>query len=304
MQEPLSATFKGTFKQQFCNWLSSSGFAFQASEDSNGFSTTIQIQKEEQLLIQVVLVNLEAWQQAGSVEHWIETIEKINATRESGARCVIIWEDFWHRREVIVKSRLNAMLGMSQKIAARLTQVRRIDQHLAAPFLEKNHLNGSVSAKTRYGLFLPKRYFRVLNQHFDFDSKADELLVAVATFSAPRVFQRPQGPFRSFEMVRFASLLHTNVSGGLDKLLTAFIRDKNPDDIMTYADLEWSEGAGYAKLGFEKMSQTDPMPFLVRNDKERISHFSSNEIDAVPATLVYNAGSVKFVKTLWKPAYE
>ena len=42
------------------------------------------------------------------------------------------------------------------------------------------------------------------------------------------------------------------VSGGMGKLLKAFIKDVQPDDIMSYADLEWSEGTVYEQLGFKR----------------------------------------------------
>jgi hypothetical protein len=301
MQKPDSSISKPGFKSQFCDWLSSAGLTFSDFGSINAFTDLVEVRKTKSLPIQILLIDLESWKNAGSAETWRQTVEQTIAMRTSGIKCVIIWEDFWHRSAAIVKSRLNAMLGTSQKVAARLTHVRRIDLNIAARFLEENHLNGSVSAKTRYGLFLPKRYFRILNDDFNYDSSADELLVAVATFSAPRVFQRADGPFRSFEMVRFASLLNTNVSGGLDKLLTAFIREKNPDDVMTYADLEWSEGAGYATLGFQKISQTDIIPFFVDTKSMlRKSKSATSDIDEDQSSdmIVYNAGSLKFVKTL------
>lgn len=260
------------------------------------FTTYIYIKPDNAPTLNIVLIPLQSWLDAGSFERWQNEINVRFYNREMGRKYVMIWEDYWIKNERIVKSRLNAMLGNSQKIAARLTQARRIDRESTVQFLEENHLNGSVTSKTRYGLFLPKRYFRVLDIDFNADRNADELLVAVATFSAPRVFPRADGPFRSFEMLRFASLLHTNVAGGLDKLLTAFAREKNPDDIMTYADREWSDGAGYLKLGFERISETPPVPFyLSKNEMVRSSTGNVGDM------AIYNAGSIKFVKTFKLP---
>ena len=36
----------------------------------------------------------------------------------------------------------------------------------------------------------------------------------------------------------------------MGKVLKTFIKEVGPDDIMTYADLEWSEGGVYEQLGF------------------------------------------------------
>ncbi|MCE7064884.1 hypothetical protein [Dyadobacter sp. CY326] len=300
MQSAITSMSSEAFKQQFCNWLEAMHLQFAQVQNVGELATELAVFKDGTLLMNIMLITLADWQHV-QAQMWQLTVDKAILLRERGTRCVIVWEDYWLKNPAIVQSRLNAMLGKSQKIPARLTQVRRIDQADAADFLQTNHLNGSVSAKSRYGLFLPKRYFRVIGNDFQFDDEADELLVAVATFSAPRVFQRVEGPFRSFEMVRFASLLHTNVSGGLDKLLTAFTREKNPDDLMTYADLEWSEGAGYAKLGFARISQTAPMTFIL-DLKNMTRHAKTADLDPNATISVQNAGSIKFVKTLAKHA--
>ncbi|SKB86551.1 hypothetical protein [Dyadobacter psychrophilus] len=295
MPTPLPPIQMSSFQEQVCKWLTETRLQFEVTH-LEYFTTRIAVLRDKAPTLTLALISLENWLEAGSPDRWQDEINAMRATREKSLKCVVIWEDYWIRKESIVKSRLNAMLGNSQKIAARLTQVRRIDQESSVQFLEKNHLNGSVTSKTRYGLFLPKRYFRVLNEAFEYDRQLEELLVAVSTFSAPRVFTRDDGPFRSFEMLRFASLLHTNVSGGLDKLLTAFAREKNPDDIMTYADLEWSDGAGYAKLGFERISETPPMPvYLSKNEMMRSTKRTADDI------AIYNAGSTKFVKTYKSP---
>jgi hypothetical protein len=161
-------------------------------------------------------------------------------------------------------------------------------------------------SKFRYGLFLPKRYYRVLPEGFVFDQSADELLVAVATFSNARIFEQDGAPFRSHELIRFASLAGTNVVGALDKLLNAFIREKSPDDIMTYADLEWSDGRSYRRLGFEKRGNIPPreayvdLSTMLRTRNPRRTAVSQEQ-SPIEYLTVYNLGSIKYVKTI-KPA--
>ncbi|MCF2497672.1 hypothetical protein [Dyadobacter chenhuakuii] len=295
MPVPSSPIITQSFSEQVCKWLSGIHLPYEINLET-AFATHIEIRNDNGRSLNIVLVNLEDWQKSGSPDNWqLEFCDLINR-RETGEKRVLIWEDYWLKKPQVVKSRISAMFGISQKIAARLTQVRRIDQETASHFLEKNHLNASVSAKTRFGLFLPKRYFRVLKSDFECDRESEELLVAVATFSAPRVFPREDGPFRSFELLRFASLLGTNISGGLDKLLMAFVREKNPDDIMTYADREWSEGAGYEKIGFERISETHPMQFYL--SPEDMTRTTKSSLGAIA---IYNAGSIKFVKTYKLP---
>ena len=53
------------------------------------------------------------------------------------------------------------------------------------------------------------------------------------------------------------------ISGGMGKLLKAFIKEVQPDDIMSYADLEWSEGDVYTALGFKREDSKDAVEFMV-----------------------------------------
>ena len=217
--------------------------------------------------------------------------------RHAGIACVILWEDLWIMENEIVESRLSAILGISQRIPGRMTKVRRIDKPTAVDFLNKNHLQHSVSAKFKYGLYLPKQYFRILKAENQFDTSAPELLVGVATFSHPRIFEREGKPFRSYELIRFANLKYSTVVGGFDKLLRAFEEDCKPDDIMTYADLDWSDGASYKRLGFDAVSEKDPIPFyLDLTSLKRFSIPGNNDIQS--RIQVYNGGSRKFVKEI------
>ena len=68
---------------------------------------------------------------------------------------------------------------------------------------------------------------------------------------------------RSYEWTRYASLPGARISGGMGKVLKAFIKDVQPDDIMSYADLEWSEGKVYEQLGFVLEGKKEPVMFVV-----------------------------------------
>ena len=155
--------------------------------------------------------------------------------RNEGQLVIHLWEDVARQKPDVVASRLRALAGESVRIPARLTQARRIDKPTAMAFLEQNHLQVALAAKYKYGLWLPKRYFRVLPPDFLVAQtpNADEFLVAVATFSQPRNIPRNGQLFRSYELVRFANRLNCTVVGGLDKLLSAFVIEHHPDDMMT-----------------------------------------------------------------------
>ena len=53
----------------------------------------------------------------------------------------------------------------------------------------------------------------------------------------------------------------------MGKLMQAFIDEVQPDDIMTYADLEWSEGSVYRQLGFRHEDIKSPVSFAIDREK-------------------------------------
>ncbi len=219
-------------------------------------------------------------------------------------KLIHIWEDVWQSKQAVVKSRLLSLLGKSETIPARLTSVRRIDKPMLDKFLTVNHLQGSVGAKLKYGLFLPKRYFRVIdfNKH-KLSENSEEILMAVASFSNAKKIVRDGQEFRSYELIRFANLTGFTIVGGLNKLLKNFIDEQNPDDIMTYADSDWSDGKNYEKIGFERIEQTPPLEFELDNQTftRKLSLYDGSpnpSFQANESTKVYNSGNWKFLMKL------
>ena len=87
-----------------------------------------------------------------------------------------------------------------------------------------------------------------------------ETLVAVGEFSSARTMKDGR---RSYEWVRYASEPGVRVVGGMGKVLQKFVDDVHPDDVMTYADLEWSDGGAYRALGFEPEGLKAPVTFAI-----------------------------------------
>ncbi len=222
-----------------------------------------------------------------------------------GIKVIHVWEDVWRAKKEVVKSRLRSLFGLSYRIPARLTEVHRIDKPTLDAFLKINHLHVSTMAKYKYGLFLPQRYFRVLEKwvekpNFSLHTPENSsLLVAVASFSGGKNIPRNAQTYRSFELIRFANVLDATVVGGLDKLLKAFIRDVHPDDIMTYADRDWSDGQSYQRLGFERLGTTPPQAFLV-NPETFEREYATPESKPENAVKVYNSGNIKYLLDLLK----
>lgn len=178
---------------------------------------------------------------------------------KTGEYPLVITEDRWRSQSPMMQARLLAHLHIFTQIYARNCEVRKIDRQTAAEFLNANHSYGDARCRYRYGLYLKR--------HTGHNAGSTEVLegalVAVATFSNARKWIKGNKTIRSYEWTRYASLPGVRLSGGMGKLLNAFIEEVHPDDIMTYADLEWSEGKVYEALGFVLEGVKEPVCFTV-----------------------------------------
>ncbi len=204
-----------------------------------------------------------------------------------GIQVIHVWEDMWHTKKELVKSRILALLGFVESIHARKTKVVRIDKIMLDKFLLEHHLHGSPQVKHKYGLFFQKQ------------------LMAVASFSDARPMLREGVLYRSVELVRFANRTGYRVVGGLGKLLAAFIEENRPGDLMSYADRDWSCGKSYEKLGFSFIENTGPQIFWVHPDtRERIyahrlpADMTEEKLTEEGYVRIYNAGNKKYIKRL------
>ena len=186
---------------------------------------------------------------------------------ETGKYPLIIPEDRWHRQQEMMKARLLAHLEIFTPIYARNCEIRRIDKPTAAEFLDRTHAYGDAACKYRYGMFLKRS-----TGHIAREGRCDipaGTLIAVGTFSNARKWIKNGKEIRSYEWTRFASLPGLRISGGMGKILKAFIEEVHPDDIMSYADLEWSEGTVYEQLGFTLEGQKEPVLFGIDSEWNR-----------------------------------
>ena len=207
---------------------------------------------------------------------------------------IFLYEDRWRSKNELVKSRLKAHLGVVKRVFARNCIVKEISVERAREFLDKTHVYGYAKSKYRYGLF----------------RKGGDELLAVSTFSFGRPMNRDGRVLQSYEWVRYASLPDNRVVGGMGKVMERFIQDVSPDEIMSYADREWSEGKTYLKLGFEKRGEIPPIEFCIdTHSYERISRkkidsdrafdgkYSEEERANMP--VVHNLGSIKYIFRPW-----
>lgn len=201
-----------------------------------------------------------------------------------------LYEDVWRRGNAVMRERIKAHLGRFHSVFARNCKVVRLDTPDASAFLTAYHSYGYARSKYRYGL-----------------RDKEGSLIAVASFSAGRPMPRNDAVLQSFEWVRYASLPDTRVVGGMGKLMNAFIEDIHPQEIMSYADLEWSDGAVYRSLGFVEAGRREPVDFLVDiSDWKRYSirklecdnSFKTKALETESLVRISNMGSIKYLKTI------
>lgn len=216
-----------------------------------------------------------------------------------------LWEDIYFSHTELVESRILARLGKFNRLHARHCFIERIDKPLSDKFLKTNHLQGSVKAKFKYGLFLKPQYTqRFLGgiKHEEIENgvlASQPILIAVATFSGGRTMKvGERAGKRSFELIRFASLKGYVVVGGMNKLLKAFMLEHQPDDIMSYADRDWSDGRSYYKLDFTKIENSLPQNFNI--NLHTMERLVSCELSSGEFLKIFNAGSIKFINDLTK----
>lgn len=208
----------------------------------------------------IMLLNLCADTADKAQKHSEEAWKAISTIRSKGdGMPVIIAEDRWYSQAEMIRDRLLAHLEVFFPVYARNCEVRRIDKNTAAEFLSRTHSYADAACRYRYGLFLKRHTGHLAMETACIPGQ----LVAVATFSNARKWIKGEKTIRSYEWTRYASLPGIRVNGGMGKLLKAFIEEVRPDDIMSYADLEWSEGAVYEQLGFIREGHKSPVCFRI-----------------------------------------
>ena len=167
---------------------------------------------------------------------------KTIACAKQGIQLIHIFEYEWNDlvKQEKIKNYIKRLLvkDSQNKIYARNTEIKQITSSIADDFCNKYHLQGKATASVNYGCYL------------------GEELIGIMTFGAPRFNNN-----YDYELVRLCWKDSVVVTGGTEKLLSQFIKDYNPNSIITYTDISKFNGNVYTKLGFKPIqpnSITEP----------------------------------------------
>lgn len=163
-------------------------------------------------------------------------------------RLIHIFENEWNERKDIVKSIIKHSLGIvDRRIFARNCIIKPLNSKETDIFLRYNHLQGEDNSSIRYGLFF------------------EEELVSVMTMGVSRFDKKIQ-----YEMYRYCNKINTSVVGGASKLFSNFIKQHNPDSIISYNDIRYFDGKVYQELGFNFVRNTPPNYWYISKDYKKL----------------------------------
>jgi len=175
-------------------------------------------------------------------------LKKTELSESNGIKLIQIFEDDWTYKQDIIKSMIMNHIMKNDKIYARKTEIKEIDDtELLRNFLETNHIQGFIGAQVKIGLFYNNE------------------LVSLMTFGKQRKNMGIKSLPDTYELLRFCNKLNTTVIGGASKLFNYFIKNYNPNEIITYANRFFSKGDLYKQLGFEFVHKTQPNYYYIIN---------------------------------------
>lgn len=163
---------------------------------------------------------------------WNYHEKKMKIANAAGLRLITIFSDEWLLKKDIVKSKLRALVQKDQNsIGARQCTVKEITRSHAKGFHDQYHIQGSPRRlKTNIGLFY------------------NDMLVAVGSFNTTR---------NEVLLSRFSS--SRQVIGGCSKILSHYLKNHPCNAIVSFADLRWSTGRMYNRMGFTECGRVPPM---------------------------------------------
>ncbi|QOE32571.1 hef-like homing endonuclease [Klebsiella phage Muenster] len=181
--------------------------------------------------------------------------KKSISAKNNGINLIHIHESDYNKIKDKIVMRLKHVLNKNDKtIYARKCIVKEVSFKESEVFLDEYHFQQSCVSGIRIGLYY------------------DNELVALATYGKSRYDKKYE-----YELLRFCTKY--SVPGGFSKIMKYFEQTYNPKSLMTYADLDWSNGNVYEKNGFEFVKYTEPSYFYVDKYQNKISRYDCRKTE-------------------------
>lgn len=168
-------------------------------------------------------------------------LDKTIKCNQKNINLLHIFDSEWmdKRTQEIWKSIIKSKLQLNTKIYARKCEIKNVSTTEAAKFLNENHLQGFLGGSIKLGLY------------------HNNILVQLVILNKSRYNKK-----YDLELIRSASLGGFTIVGGLSKLLSKVL-----GSIISYADLRYSIGTGYEKIGMARLKNTVPNYFYIIDGK-------------------------------------
>ena len=157
----------------------------------------------------------------------------------------LLWQE--DKKDIVKSILLNKIGKTPYKIFARKCEIRKVNHSEATQFLDNNHLQGKCISSQHYGLYFNNE------------------LVCLLSISKSRFSKKYE-----WEITRFCNKNYYSIVGGFSKLLKHFIKNHNPNNIVTYADKRLSLGGLYLKNDFKYLQDTPPNYYYFYNTKDYV----------------------------------
>lgn len=173
---------------------------------------------------------------------------KTNECTKRGIRLIHIFEDEWLEYQDIVEDKLRAILRLPMKrYYARKLELRTVSRPTADAFYEANHIQGKTNVSVSIGLY-----------------DGDELIALQSFLPYTR-----RKKIKTWELVRYATKLGTQVIGGFSRCLKWFEENYSPNEIISFADKRWCDPFSnvYESTGFVKDGEVPRTYWYVQSQK-------------------------------------
>lgn len=232
--ELLQTSNRSSYEHQLCAFLDELGVKYRTND------RTVISPKEIDILCYEDNIGIEIcghfWhsEKHGKKDRNYHEEKRVLCERKN-IRLIQIFEYEWITKQDLVKNRLKHIFKKHDHPTtfARKCTIKQIDSRSAVQFLEKYHIQGGISSSLRFGAFYQNQ------------------LVGVMTFGKPRFSKKYQ-----WELVRLA--FSVPVIGGASKLFYHFVKQYNPQTIISYSDKRWNTGNVYKILNFEYRGASKP----------------------------------------------
>ena len=177
--------------------------------------------------------------------HWGSNVDsryhlmKTEIAAAAGYRCIHIFDwDIWNQIIELIKPK--------KRIFARNCQVTEVSPKTVVDFINMNHIQQDArGAKAAYVL--------------EYDGK----IVSTMTFSEPRYNKNYQ-----WELLRLCTASEYAIIGGPSRMFKQFVKDHDPDSVISYCDRAKFSGDVYTNIGMKLHHTTSPSKIWSKDSKK------------------------------------